>query len=118
MNGLESKIFKDKKFSDILEEIYNNQKKKEKTITNLINELKHLITDVGDATIIVPLIANYLDIGVKNDEHLLKMATVVQRIINNNPGTNSGDLNISDSEREELLKLSQELKELQEPIKK
>jgi hypothetical protein len=119
MSGLESKVFKDKKFSDILEEIYNNQKKKEKTISNLISELKDLINDIGDATLIVPLIANYLEIGVKNDEHLLKMATVVQRIITNNGGSgSSNDLNISDDERDELLKIAQEIKELQTPPEK
>ena len=54
--GLDSLVFKNKSFSDILEEIYNNQNKKSKQISGLISELKPLISDIGDATLIVPLI--------------------------------------------------------------
>ena len=56
MSNLESVVFGNKKFSDILSEIYDNQKKKEKQISTLIGELKPLINDIGDATLIVPLI--------------------------------------------------------------
>ena len=41
MGALDNIIFKNKKFSDILSEIYDNQKKKEAQITGLISELKH-----------------------------------------------------------------------------
>ena len=81
--GLDSLVFKNKSFSDILEEIYNNQNKKSKQISGLISELKPLISDIGDATLIVPLIKEYLDIGVRNDEQLIKMSTIIQRALNN-----------------------------------
>ena len=68
MGQLDSVVFGNKKFSDILEEIYNNQKKKETQVTALISELKPLINEIGDATLIVPLIKEYMEIGVKNDE--------------------------------------------------
>ena len=86
MASLDNIIFKKKKFSDILSEIYDNQKKKEKQITGLISELKPLINDIGDATLIVPLIKEYMEIGVRNDEQLIKMATIVQRALNNSSG--------------------------------
>ena len=79
--SLDAVIFKKKKFSDILEEIYENQKKKESQISALIGELKPLINDIGDATLVVPLIKEYMEIGVKNDEQLIKMATIVQRAL-------------------------------------
>ena len=77
MGALDNIIFKKKKFSDILSEIYDNQKKKETQITGLISELKPLINDIVDATLIVPLIKEYMEISVKNDDHLLKMAAIV-----------------------------------------
>ena len=101
MGGLNSIIFGKKKFSDILSEIYNNQKKKEDQISGLISELKPLVQDIGDATLIVPLIKEYLEIGVRNDEQLIKMATIVQRVINNSSNENS--LGITESEKEELM---------------
>jgi len=79
MSSLDKNIFGKKKLSDIFQEIYNNQKKKEEQISALINELKPLINDIGDATLVVPLIKEYMDLSIKNDEALIKMATIVQR---------------------------------------
>ena len=56
MSQFDNVIFGKKKFSDVLEEIYNNQKKKDQQVIALINELKPLISDIGDATLVVPLI--------------------------------------------------------------
>jgi hypothetical protein len=99
--GLDSVIFGKKKFSDILGEIYDNQKKKEKQISGLISELKPLINDIGDATLIVPLIKEYMDIGIRNDEQLIKMSTIIQRALNNS--TSEDTLGITDEEKAELM---------------
>lgn len=104
MEGLESDIFGGKKFKDLLQEIYENQKKKEKQISTLINELKPMIENIGDATLIVPLLKEYLEIGVKNDEQLIKMATIIQRCLNTGGGGNAGDsAGISDAEKQQIL---------------
>lgn len=108
MGQLDSIIFGQKKFSDILEEIYNNQKRKEKQVSALISELKPLIEEIGDATLIVPLIKEYLEIGVKNDEQLIKMATIIQRTLQNKGGDD--DLGISEEEKQQLL---QEIENIQ-----
>ena len=101
MWNLDNIVFKKKKFSEILSEIYDNQKKKEAQITGLISELKPLINDIGDATLIVPLIKEYMEIGVRNDEQLIKMATIVQRALNNSSGEDA--LGITEEEKEELM---------------
>ena len=102
MSQLESIIFGDKKFSDILEEIYNNQKKKEEQISTLISELKPLIQDIGDATLVVPLLKEYLEISVKNDEQLIKMATIIQRAVQNE-GDDDGNFGMTEAEKQQLL---------------
>ena len=102
MSNLDSVIFGSKKFSDILNEIYDNQKKKEKQISTLIGELKPLINDIGDATLIVPLIKEYLEISVKNDEQLIKMATIIQRALSNSAEAGNG-FDLSDVEKQQLL---------------
>jgi hypothetical protein len=104
MSDLDKIVFKTKKVSDILEEIYNNQKTKEKQISSLISELKPLISDIGDATLVVPLIKEYLEIGVKNDEQLIKMATIIQRLLQSNNSSSGDSLGISEAERNQLLK--------------
>jgi hypothetical protein len=77
-------IFKGKSFSNLMKDIYSNSTKKDRQINLLIGELRPLIKNVGDATVIVPLIKEYLEVGVKNDEHLVKLAAVVQRLVATN----------------------------------
>ena len=102
MGQLDKNIFGGKNFSDILEEIYNNQKKKEEQISTLISELKSLIQDIGDATLVVPLLKEYLEISVKNDEQLIKMATIAQRAIQNE-GSDDGNFGMTEEEKQQLL---------------
>ena len=109
--SLDAVIFKKKKFSDILEEIYENQKKKESQISALIGELKPLINDIGDATLVVPLIKEYMEIGVKNDEQLIKMATIVQRALQAQAQNNSNELSFSEEEKSQLFDLAKNIGE-------
>ena len=108
MSQFDNIVFGKKKFSDLLEEIYNNQQKKDKQVTSLINELKPLISDIGDATLVVPLIKEYMDISVKNDDILIKMAAIAQRAMQTK--TADGTLTISDEEKDQLLSAMNELK--------
>jgi len=100
-------VFGKKKFADLLEEIYNNQKRREAQVTALISELKPMVTDIGDATLIVPLIKEYMEIGVKNDDALIKMATLVQRALNST--SEDGGLGISEEEKSQLLEEMEKL---------
>jgi len=108
MSQFDQIIFKNKSFGNVLEEIYENQKKKDKQVSALINELKPMIEEIGDATLIVPLIKEYMEIGVKNDEMLVKMAALAQRAMNSASGENT--LGISDEEKEQLLSEISKLK--------
>lgn len=101
-------IFKDKKISDIISEIYDNQKNKRNQIKTLINELKPLISDIGNATLLVPLIKEYLDIDIKNDDQLIKLTNIIVKL--EEKEQNAGGNNLSDKEKEELLKSIEDLK--------
>jgi hypothetical protein len=108
MSQFDNVIFGKKKFSDVLEEIYNNQKKKDQQVNALISELKPLISDIGDATLVVPLIKEYMEISVKNDDILIKMAALAQRAMATVSA--DGSLTISDEEKDQLLAAMNELK--------
>ena len=77
-------------------------KKKEEQISTLISELKPLIQDIGDATLVVPLLKEYLEISVKNDEQLIKMATIIQRAVQNE-GDDDGNFGMTEAEKQQLL---------------
>lgn len=78
--NLDKELFSGKNLSNLFEEIYSNSKETKNQINNLILELKDLIDDIDDASRAIPLIKEYLEIGVKNNEHLIKLATVIQRL--------------------------------------
>ena len=109
-NKFDQKIFKDKTFSGLLEDIYNDSKKKEKTIESLVKELSLQITDPGTATVIVPLITGYLELSVKNSDNLVKMAGIIQRFLNSsNSNDDEGNSLISEREKEQLMRDIKEL---------
>jgi hypothetical protein len=99
-------IFKGKTFSSLMKDIYSNSSKKDRQINGLIGELKPLIKGIGDATVIVPLIKEYLEVGVKNDEHLVKLAAVVQRLVSTNNRVQSetgGNWMLTEEEKKQLM---------------
>jgi hypothetical protein len=112
-------LFGKKTFADLLKEIHTNSSSKEKEIRGLIESLKPFITSAGDAVIIVPLIKDYLDVSVKNDDLLIKMAGIVQRAMNSSTGEDT--MLISDAEKEMLFESIQQLNSRSEeeiPIRK
>ena len=107
-NPLDTVIFDGKTSSDVFKEIYNNSKKKDKQVNALIAELKPLIQNIGDAPVVVPLIKEYLEVGVKNDEHLIKMMAVIQRM-QNNAASGGGDSLLTDDELKQLQAIAEEV---------
>jgi len=102
-------IFKGTSFSDLMKDIYHNSKKKERQINTLIQELQPMIKNVGDATVIVPLIKEYLDVAVKNDDALVKLASVVQRLVQSESKmTGESEFGLSDDERQQLLEVAEQ----------
>lgn len=106
--SFEETVFKDKKLADIFEEIYINSKQKKNQINDLIAQLSEQVESPADAIMIVPLIKDYLEVGVKNNEHLIKLAGVVQRMKKATEGEDVIDF----GEIQDLLEASKE--ELQE----
>ena len=75
----EQELFKGKSFSSLLKDIYDNSKSKEKQLRDLVTQLKDMVEEPGDATLVVPLIQGYMEVAVKNDDALIKMASIVQK---------------------------------------
>ena len=108
MDPLNQILFDDKSFSDLLKEIHGNQKKKAKQLAQLIAELRPLVQSLGDATVVVPLIKEYMEISVKNDDALLKMAAIVQRLSTGNANSGDGGL-LTEEEMAQLQDLTEEI---------
>jgi len=100
----EFELFKGTNFSDLMRDIYHNSKKKSRQIDGLIKELQPLIQNTGDATVIVPMIKDYLEVSVKNDDALVKLAAVVQRLVTANSKDDDGnEFGLTEEERARLI---------------
>ena len=100
----EFELFKGTNFSDLMRDVYHNSKKKSRQIDTLIKSLEPMIKNVADATVIVPLIKDYLEVSVKNDDALVKLAAVVQRLVSANSKDDDGnEFGLSEDERKRLL---------------
>jgi len=99
----DSELFKGKSFSDIMSDIYSNQKKKDRQIKLLIAQLEPMVKSLGDASVVVPLIKEYLDISVRNDDALIKLAAIVQRMMKDSNSGESGGLILSPEEKRQLM---------------
>ena len=101
-------LFKGTSFADLMSDVYHNSKKKDRQISQLIAQLQPLIKNASDATIIVPLIKEYLDVAVKNDDHLVKLTAIVQRYISTKQTLSNADGLLSDDEKQQLLKVAEQ----------
>jgi len=101
-------LFKGTTFSDLMSDVYHNSKKKDRQINQLIAQLQPLIKNASDATIIVPLIKEYLDVAVKNDDHLVKLTAIVQRYISTKQTISGVDSLLSDEEKQQLLRVAEQ----------
>ena len=101
-------IFEGKSFQDLTQDIYENTTKRKVQIDLLISEIHGFITTIDDVVLVAPIIKEYMDVAVKNDEHLVKLAGVVQRILSKTVGGGEESMLLSDSEKEELMTSLQE----------
>ena len=99
-------IFEGKSFEGLMKDIYDNSRKKEAQINELIKQLQPMIKNMGDATILVPIIKEYMEVAVKNDEHLIKMAAIVQRGMTR--GEDKSGVLLTEEEKRQLLEAVEE----------
>jgi hypothetical protein len=76
----EFQLFDGKNLSSLFKDIYDNQQSKKKNISEMIESLRKLIRNVGEATVLAPIIRDLIDTSIKNDDHLIKLATIAQRL--------------------------------------
>ena len=101
-------IFEGKTFQDLTKDIYENTTKRKVQIDLLISEIHGFITTIDDVVMVAPIIKEYMDTAVKNDEHLVKLAGVYQRILSKSAGGDEESMLLSDAEKEDLINALQE----------
>ena len=97
-------IFEGKSLSDLFKDIYENTKTNKTQLEVLMKEVVGFIKDGDTAVQIIPMLKEYLEINVKNDDQLVKVAAIVQRIIAaESKGGSEDEFGLSDKEKEQLM---------------
>lgn len=99
----EFQLFDGKNLSSLFKDIYDNQQVKKKNISEMIESLRKLIKSVGEATVIAPIIRDLIDSSIKNDDHLIKLATIAQRLAQSEAKGIGEDGWLSEYEKSQLL---------------
>ena len=102
--AIDFEVFDGKSLSDLFKDIYENTQTNKKQLEVLMQEVVGFIKDGDTAVQIIPMLKEYLEINVKNDDQLVKMAAVVQRIISaEQRGGADDEFGLSDKEKEQLM---------------
>ena len=106
-------LFPGKNLSGLFKDIYENQQNKKQRISELIAEMKKVIRHSGDMAVIGPIIKDLVDTSVRNDEALLKMAAIAQRMIASKDKSEGDTGFLTEAEREQLLS---EIEQVQDEV--
>ena len=108
-------IFDGKSLSDLFKDIYDNTARNKEQLEVLMKEVVGFIKDGDTAVQIIPMLKEYLEINVKNDEQLVKLATIVQRLAQASAsGDSEGEFGLTEKEKEQLMNnIQQTVEELQ-----
>ena len=118
METSEFELYKGKSFASLCKDIVNNSEEKKTQLDIVITDLRDMIKTVNDAVTIVPLLKDYFDAGIRNDEQLIKLAAIIQRLIadkTNGESDSSGGI-LTDEEKKQLMSAIEETaKTIQKP---
>ena len=114
--AIDFEIFEGRTLSDVFKDIYDNSKRNKEQLEVLMKEVVQFIKDGDTAVQIIPMLKEYLEINVKNDEQLVKLATIVQRLAQASAsGDSEGEFGLTEKEKEQLMNnIQQTVEELQD----
>ncbi len=106
----DTELFKGKSFADFMSDIYTNSKKKDRQLKLLISQLEPLVKDINDATVVVPLIKEYMEVSVRNDEQIVKLAAIIQRMMKDaNSDDSESSFGLTEEEKRQLLQNAKDI---------
>lgn len=115
MADFDFEIYSGKSFKDLCRDIVTRSDSKKDQLDTLLTDVRTLIKDKNDAIILLPQLKSLMEVGVKNDEQLVKLVAVMQRLQSTQIEASGGaDMGLSDEEREQLLA---EVKTIEKEVK-
>lgn len=99
----DTEVFDGKEFSELLRDIHDNALDKRKSINSVIAQLVGMIKNSDDAIMLAPMLREFYDVGIKNDDQVIKVAAIAQKVISAKyPADGTGEL-LTEAEKDQLL---------------
>lgn len=119
MANMDFEIYDGKSFRELCKDVVERSNSKRDQLDTLFSEVRRLIQNANDAQVFLPRIKEFLDTGIKNDEQLIKLAAVVQRLQAAQIEATGGDTTgLSEEEKDQLMLAATASKEQVIKIKK
>lgn len=119
MANLDFEVADGKTFRDLCKDIINRSQSKKDQLDTLISEVRGHIKNANDVQVFLPRIKELLDVGIKNDEQIIKLAGVLQKLQSTQLETSGGaDGILTDEEKEQLLQnvVNKEVKDIKKVV--
>jgi len=92
-------VFGNTSLSDLFKQIHKNNKDIDKQIGEFIDTMKPMATaNAGSATMLMPTVKDLIDVNVKNNEQLIKMAAIAQRAATSNASSSESLIDMTEIE--------------------
>jgi len=101
--AIDNVIFEGKTLADMFSDVYKNTESKRAQINQFIASMVKLIRTPEDAAMLGPIIKDFLDVNVRNDEHIVRLVQIAQRLVSVNSKTNENGM-LTEEEKQQLLK--------------
>lgn len=111
MDTSDFELYKGKSFASLCKDIVSNSDEKKQQLDIVVTDLRDMIKTVNDAVTIVPLLKEYFDVGIRNDEQLIKLAAIIQRLMSGKTGLDGdggGGAALTDDEKKQLMSAIEE----------
>ena len=120
MANLDFEVCNGKTFRDLCKEVVDRSQSKKDQLDTLFSDIRGHIKSPNDAAVFIPRLKELLEVGIKNDEQIIKLTSILQKLQSTQIETNGGDSGmLSEEEKEQLLQNSvkEQLKDIERTVK-
>jgi len=117
--SVDFELYKGKSFASLCKDIVTNSEDKRNQVDILISDLRGMIKTIPEAVMVIPLLKDYYDVSIKNDDQLVKLAAIIQRIISGKAAgeDSAGGLTLTEDEKKQLMESVEEaVKEMESKV--
>ena len=117
--NLDFEVADGKSFRDLCKEIIDRSQSKKDQLDTLFSDVRGHIKNINDAAVFLPRLKELLEVGIKNDEQIIKLTAILQKLQSTQLETSGGDDSmLSEEEKEQLVQsmIKEKMKDIKQNV--